>query len=92
MISLWDVLTMFSGPAALGGAVAAARVAGGGTARVVLAFLLGVGMAAASIWVVRTRGARLFRYLERVPAAPRRVEFTLGLAYLLAGLWIPVSG
>jgi hypothetical protein len=42
MVSLWDLLTILSGASAFGGALAAAKIAGGGAGKLVVGTSLGL--------------------------------------------------
>lgn len=86
MVSLWDMLSVISVAAALGGGLGGALSAGGGIGRYVLGAFLGLGSGVLSTAAIRKGGAHVFRSLspenvsEKTPAR-------LSITYLAAVVW-----
>ncbi|MCP3102643.1 hypothetical protein LZ198_27585 [Myxococcus sp. K15C18031901] len=94
MVSLWDMLTLMSWSAAMGGAAAAAQIQGGGVARYVLAGALGCGLGVLAVLAIRRMGAYVFSTLPPDdPANPaKKPPVRLTLTYVGAGVWwVPVT-
>lgn len=96
MVSLWDVMTLASGGAALGGALAAAKVAGYGRVEILIAVLVGSTVGILCIWFVRTVGRHAFARLDsgssKIAGDRKGSKRVLQLIYVATFLWIGVSG
>jgi hypothetical protein len=96
MISLWDLMTLLSGGAAFGGALAAAKVAGNDRVAIVIAVVLGSLVAVACIALVRVLGrrmiTRLYPGLSDQGNHSQRGVSALRLIYTATFVWIVVSG
>ena len=89
--SLWDVLTVFSGCAALGNAWAAAQLRGISPAAKPVSVLVGVVLGVACIYVIRT----LPLVARPTDATDKSYSFrglVVWLLYPIATLWIFASG
>ena len=94
MVSLWDLITLLSGGAAFGGAIAAARLAGNGTVEISIAVILGSLVAVGCVAAVRTIGGRAIERLYPESTSRdsgARSETALRLIYLAAFVWIGFS-
>lgn len=86
MVSLWDMLSLISAATALGGALAGAQSAGGGSVRLGLGVFLGLGLGLLSMAAVRKAGRRVFRTLP-LEDTSMRTPARLPLTYLAAVVW-----
>ncbi len=82
-VSLWDVLTLFAGASAFGGAYGAAVVARADGSRLVLCVVIGLGLAMASTWLIRRTGERVAQ-----PFESDADDLRLRLLYGVAVVWI----
>ena len=90
MVSLWDMLTLFAGSAAFGGALAAAVTAGVGGSTMAVVAILGVAMGIGCTLLVRRIGVHVGRTIERESAVPGH-ERRFRMLYAGAVLWIGAS-
>jgi len=91
MVSLWDLVTLFSGCTALGAAIAAAKSTGTGGNRIVIGSVVGALIAIACVSAVRAAGRHVF--LRMLPGEEGTVrESKARLVYLAAAVWIVLSG
>ena len=91
MISLFDMLTLFAGSAAFGGALAAALTANGGGTEFAIAATLGVGSGIACTWLVHRAGRYVGRRTVREAVHPED-ERRMRVLYAGAVLWIFAAG
>ncbi|NMO15016.1 hypothetical protein HPC49_31100 [Pyxidicoccus fallax] len=78
------MLTLFSGVTPIGGALAGAHLAGGGSARTLLGVLLGLGLGSLSMLAVWFVDARVLRKV----GVENISESTLRLLYLGVAVWV----
>ncbi|WP_224244184.1 hypothetical protein [Hyalangium gracile] len=86
MVGLWDIMTLMSGCSVLAGALAAARVEGGGVARTGMAVVLGLVMGFLSIVAVRMACERLLRTLPPDDGSQKTPPGLL-LTFLALAVW-----
>lgn len=95
-MNLWDLLTLLSGASAVGGSLAAVRVAERGYVGLAVGLVVGIAIALLCIIAIRATGKRIGPKLvsnlnEEVPAPPPS-GMPLSLVYTLAVVWIFASG
>jgi hypothetical protein len=91
-MSLWDVLTLASGGAAAGGALAAAKFHGvDSETGYLVAAVVGIVSALASIALVRALGTRILGRAD-MNKGDEPSNRTFYLVYLIAVVWIPIAG
>lgn len=97
MVSLWDMLTLLSGPSTFGVALAAARLQGGGGFRLGVGVLLSAGLGVLAVAAAHVGGERALRRLRPEDDSPRthvrlRVLYVAKVAWVLVapflGFWI----
>ena len=91
-MALWDLLTVSSGAAALGGAIAAAKVARKiGNTHFLIALAVGLLVAAVCTWIVRAVGRKMFERLLSATRVKQHEKLTLRAIYALTFGWVIVS-
>jgi hypothetical protein len=91
MPALWDMLNLQAGAMALGGALGAAKGAGGGFTKLAIAGALGAGVGFACAVAAWAAGRYVVRKIDARNVSPK-TEWKFRAAYTAAVLWIPCSG
>jgi hypothetical protein len=86
MVSLWDLLTFLSGACAFAGALAAARLEGGGPLKLAIGVFLGLLLGFSSFYLVGIAGSRVGLPIQTTGQKTRSSRW-LPLAYFAKMAW-----